>query len=131
MPLLCPYIMDLLPKRFKVGIIDICLIEFHKCYNQTTWINSTSYNQSVFIMNPTVITQINLDNLLKEAKEETLLMIENRIDISDSSIITPLEWIANQYPEIAEDCNQCLMELIKEQLTLNNEQSEVEIINEF
>ncbi|MDJ0578585.1 hypothetical protein [Crocosphaera sp.] len=82
-------------------------------------------------MNPTVITQINLDNLLKEAKQETLLMIENRIDISDSSIITPLEWIANQYPEIAEDCNQCLMELIKEQLTLNNEQSEVEIINEF
>lgn len=82
-------------------------------------------------MNPTVITQINLDNLLKEAKQETLLMIENRIDISDSSIVTPLEWIANQYPEIAEDCNQCLMKLIKEQLTLNSEQSEAEIINEF
>ena len=82
-------------------------------------------------MNPTLITKINLENLLKEAIKETLLMSENGIDISDNAIITPLEWIGNQYPEIAERCNQCLIELIKEQMNLNINQAQPEIINEF
>ena len=42
-------------------------------------------------MNPTLIPKINLENLLKEARKETLLMIEDGIDISDNSVITPLE----------------------------------------
>ncbi|MGI0483621.1 hypothetical protein ACN4EE_22925 [Geminocystis sp. CENA526] len=58
-------------------------------------------------MNQTIIPQINLENLVNSAKQETLLMIENGIDIGDSSIVTPLESTANQYPEIAELCNQC------------------------
>jgi hypothetical protein len=71
-------------------------------------------------MNHTLITKINLDNLLSEARIETLWMIENEIDISDNSVITPLEWIANQYPEIAERCNQCLLGLIKEQINIKS-----------
>jgi len=80
-------------------------------------------------MNQTIITQINLENLVNSAKQETQLMIENGIDISDSSIITPLESTANQYPEIAELCNQFLIELIREQMI--SYQDEPEIINEF
>ena len=80
-------------------------------------------------MNRAIITEINLENLLKEARQETLLMIKNGIDISDNSIITPLEWTANQYPEIAERCNQYLIELIEEQMT--SHQDNPEIINEF
>jgi hypothetical protein len=82
-------------------------------------------------MNQAVIIEINLENLLKEARQETILMIENEIDISDNSIITPLEWTANQYPEIAERCNQYLMELIKEHKNLTSHQDNLEIINEF
>jgi|GEM_PF-2287343 len=82
-------------------------------------------------MNQTIITEINLENLLKEARVETLLMIESGIDISDKSIITPLEWTANQYPEIAERCNQCLIELIKEQMKSASHQDKPEIINKF
>jgi L-ribulose-5-phosphate 3-epimerase UlaE len=82
-------------------------------------------------MNQTIIAEINLENLLKEAKQETFLMIENGIDISDNSIITPLEWTANQYPEIAERCNQCLIELIQEQMSLTSDRDNLETINEF
>ena len=82
-------------------------------------------------MNQSIITEINLENLLKEAKQETILMIKNGIDIRDHSIITPLEWTANQYPEIAERCNQCLIELIDEQMSLTSHQDKPKIINEF
>lgn len=67
------------------------------------------------MMNPPLITEINLENWLLEAKQETLAMIDQGIDISDRCVVTPLEWTANQYPEIAERCNQCLMDLITEQ----------------
>ncbi|WP_017295026.1 hypothetical protein [Geminocystis herdmanii] len=80
-------------------------------------------------MNQTIITKINLENLVKSAKQETELMLENGIDINDNSIITPLESIANQYPEIAQLCNQLLIELIREHMI--NYQNEPEIINEF
>ena len=82
-------------------------------------------------MNQTAITEINLENLLKEAEQETLLMIENGIDMSDNSIITPLEWTANQYPEISERCNHCLIKLIEEQMGLTSYQTKPETINEF
>lgn len=81
------------------------------------------------IMNQTIITKISLENLVKSAKQETELMLENGIDISDNSIITPLESTANQYPEIAELCNQFLIELIREHMI--SYQDEPEIINEF
>ncbi|OUL29743.1 amino acid adenylation protein [Nostoc sp. T09] len=36
-------------------------------------------------------------------------------DISDSCAVTSLEWYANKYPEIAERCNNALLELIEKQ----------------
>lgn len=83
------------------------------------------------MMNPPLITEINLENCLEEAKQETLAMILQGIDISDRSVVTPLEWTANQYPEIAERCNQCLMELMTEQPKMMDDQASSEIINEF
>ncbi|OKH16773.1 amino acid adenylation protein [Fischerella major NIES-592] len=35
--------------------------------------------------------------------------------MSDPSVVTSLEWYANKYPEIAELCNNALMELIDKQ----------------
>jgi hypothetical protein len=43
-------------------------------------------------------------------------MIESEIDLSDPSIITPLEALANEYPEMASTCNSILLELISEQI---------------
>ncbi|KYC42888.1 amino acid adenylation protein [Scytonema hofmannii PCC 7110] len=34
------------------------------------------------------------------------------IDLSDPCVVTSLGWYANKYPEIAERCNQALLELI-------------------
>ncbi|TVP64164.1 MAG: amino acid adenylation protein [Nodularia sp. (in: Bacteria)] len=35
--------------------------------------------------------------------------------MSDPCVFTDLEWIANKYPEMAERCNNTLLELIKKQ----------------
>jgi hypothetical protein len=59
---------------------------------------------------------IDLNLVLEKAKAETIAMIESEIDISDSSIITPLEALANEYPEMASTCNSILLELINEQI---------------
>ncbi|MTJ52250.1 amino acid adenylation protein [Anabaena sp. UHCC 0253] len=37
--------------------------------------------------------------------------------MSDPAGVTELEWIANKYPEIAERCNEALLELIEKQAT--------------
>lgn len=78
-----------------------------------------------------MLKTINLQDLLKGANQETLAMMEQGIDISDPSIITPLEAIANQYPDIAFECNQVLMALVKEQINLISQQPPHEIVNEF
>jgi len=36
-------------------------------------------------------------------------------DLSDPYVVTSLEWYVNKYPEIAERCNNALMELIDKQ----------------
>ena len=59
---------------------------------------------------------IDLNLVLEEAKAETIAMIESEIDLSDPSIITPLEALANEYPEMASTCNSVLLELISEQI---------------
>lgn len=74
---------------------------------------------------------INLQDLLSNAKLQTQVMMEHLIDLSDPSVITPLESTANQYPEIALECNQILIELVKQQMNLMNFLSEPEIQNEF
>lgn len=58
---------------------------------------------------------VNLDGIFNLALEETTQLIEHGLDISDPCIVTSLEWCANKYPEIAERCNNALMELIEKQ----------------
>lgn len=58
---------------------------------------------------------VNLDGIFNLALEETTQLIEHGLDISDPCIVTSLEWYANKYPEIAERCNNALMELIEKQ----------------
>jgi hypothetical protein len=58
---------------------------------------------------------IDLDAIFKQALEETIQMIQLGIDISEPCVVTSLEWYANKYPEIAERCNNTLMELIEKQ----------------
>lgn len=82
-------------------------------------------------MNQATTKVINFRDLLLLAKQETLAMSKQGMDISDPSIVTPLEATANQYPEIAPDCNQSLMELVKEQMNLVTQPSPPEIVNEF
>jgi len=59
---------------------------------------------------------IDLNLVLEEAKAETIAMIESEIDLSDPSIITPLEALANEYPDMASTYNSILLELINEQI---------------
>lgn len=61
---------------------------------------------------------INLQDLFVKARLETVAMSEEGIDISDPSLVTPLEVLANDYPEIAESCNQSLLELVQQQLNV-------------
>ncbi len=65
-------------------------------------------------MSQAITKIINLQELLSSAIQETIAMTSRGIDISDPSVITPLEWTANQYPEIAPSCNESLIELVKE-----------------
>jgi len=58
---------------------------------------------------------IDLNLVLEQAKAETIAMAESKIDLSDPSIITPLEALANEYPEMATTCNSILLNLISEQ----------------
>ncbi len=76
-----------------------------------------------------LITKTQFEQLITSAQTET--MIKQNIDISDPCLITPLEELANQYPEIAEKCNQILLELIKQQMTVIFKINSIKIINEF
>ena len=59
---------------------------------------------------------IDLNLVLEQAKVETIAMMESEINLSDPSIITPLEALANEYPEMASTCNSILLDLIQEQI---------------
>ena len=73
-----------------------------------------------------------LQDAIAVAIEETRQMMAAGIDISDSCVVTPLEWTANKYPEIAEYCNQYLMELLAEQIEeIKNLTSEEQIVDNF
>lgn len=82
-------------------------------------------------MSQAITKNINFQDLLNLAKRETQKMMEQGIDISDCSIVTPLESTANQYPEIASDCNHSLMELVQQQLDLLARQEQSQMVNEF
>lgn len=82
-------------------------------------------------MTQAITKSINLQEKLNAARQETQEMSEQGIDISDPSLVTPLESIANQYPEIADVCNQLLIELVQQQMRELFHQEESQFVNEF
>jgi hypothetical protein len=58
---------------------------------------------------------IDLDAIFNHALQETEDGMKLGFDISEPCLVTPLEWYANKYPEIAERCNKALLELIDKQ----------------
>lgn len=82
-------------------------------------------------MNQALTQTINLQNLWYQAQFETLTMKEQGMDISDPSLVTPLEVVANDYPEIADLCNQSLRELIQEQQKASEVEKPLDIVPEF
>ncbi|MFM5980285.1 MAG: hypothetical protein ACKO9I_07090 [Sphaerospermopsis kisseleviana] len=58
---------------------------------------------------------IDFEGIFNLALQHTEELINMWIDISDPSGVTELEWIANKYPEIAERCNEALLELVEKQ----------------
>ncbi|BAZ32462.1 hypothetical protein NIES4074_49680 [Cylindrospermum sp. NIES-4074] len=62
---------------------------------------------------------IDFEGIFNLAFKHTEELIELGFDISDPCGVTELEWTANKYPEIAERCNNALLELIEKQAKLN------------
>ncbi|WP_254445284.1 hypothetical protein [Anabaena sp. UHCC 0204] len=60
---------------------------------------------------------VDLNAIFNLAIKETEELIKLGFDISDPCIVTPLGWYANKYPEIAERCNEALLELSDKQAT--------------
>jgi hypothetical protein len=58
---------------------------------------------------------VDLNGIFNRAIKETEEMMKLGFDISDPCIVTPLGWYANKYPEIAERCNEALLEMIEKQ----------------
>jgi hypothetical protein len=57
-----------------------------------------------------------LGEVVNLAVQQTRQLMELGIDISDPCVVTPLEEMVENYPEIAEYCNDILIELVKEQM---------------
>lgn len=75
-----------------------------------------------------------LEKLINVAVEQTRKLMELGIDISDPFMVTSLELIAEDCPEIAEYCNDRLIELVKEQMNqMKNSLPDVneEVLDEF
>ena len=83
------------------------------------------------IMSQAITKNINLQQTIDTAIQETQEMMQQEIDISDPSVVTPLESIANQYPEISPQCNQLLMELVQQQIKQLSGQESPQLTNEF
>jgi hypothetical protein len=58
---------------------------------------------------------VDLNAICNLAIKETEELIKLAFDISDPCIVTPLVWYVNKYSEIAEHCNEALLELIDNQ----------------
>jgi len=52
-----------------------------------------------------------LAKILNQAIRETTALMEAGFDITDPSVVTPLGWTANKYPEIAGQCNQAITKI--------------------
>jgi hypothetical protein len=78
-----------------------------------------------------VIQAHQLKDLVELARQQTKEMIAQGIDIGDPCVITPLESTANQYPEMSEDCNRYLIQLVQEQIQLMSQLPDNEAVPEF
>ena len=75
-----------------------------------------------------------LEKVVNIAVEQTRKWMELGIDISDPCLVTPLEEMADNYPAIAEYCNDILIEMVKEQMNqIKNSSPDInkEILYEF
>lgn len=75
-----------------------------------------------------------VEGVVNIAVEQTRQWIELGIDISDPCVVTPLEETAENYPEIAEYCNDRLIEMVQEQMNkIKNSFPDIneEILDEF
>ena len=52
-----------------------------------------------------------LASVIERAIQETTELVAAGFDITDPSVVTPLGWTANEYPEIAEQCNQAIAKI--------------------
>jgi len=69
-----------------------------------------------------------VEGVVNKAVEQTRKWMELGIDISDPCVVTPLEEMADNYPEIAEYCNDLLIEMVKEQM--NQRKNSLPDVNE-
>ncbi|MEG5138680.1 hypothetical protein QUB52_17285 [Microcoleus sp. A6-C6] len=75
-----------------------------------------------------------VEGVVNKAVEQTRKWMELGIDISDPCVVTPLEEMADNYPEIAEYCNDLLIEMVKEQMNqIKNSSPDInkEMLDEF
>ncbi len=84
-----------------------------------------------FFLRTMTLKTIDLNLVLEQAKAETITMMESELNLSDPSIITPLEALANEYPEIAPTCNSILLELISKQVHSSSVVAQQETAIEF
>jgi len=82
-------------------------------------------------MHQAITISINLQEALNAAIIQTQEMMRQGVDISDHCIVTPLESIANQYPDISSQCNQLLIDLVQQQMKELSHQEESQVANEF
>jgi hypothetical protein len=69
---------------------------------------------------------VDLDGIFNYAVEQTEQMLEHGLYLTEPCLVTPLGWYANKYPEIAERCNNALMELIKKQAAMYPELANID-----
>lgn len=67
---------------------------------------------------------IDFEGIFNLAVQKTEELIKLGFDISEPCLVTPLEWYANKFPEIAERCNNALLKLIEENPTIINPELE-------
>ncbi|AFZ25168.1 hypothetical protein Cylst_2997 [Cylindrospermum stagnale PCC 7417] len=63
---------------------------------------------------------IDFEGIFNLAVQETEELIKLGFDISEPCLVTPIEWYANRFPEIAKRCNNALLKLIEENPTIIN-----------
>jgi hypothetical protein len=88
-------------------------IENEFIYNLTDTIDEQLKDESEYEYDDVdlALKRNTLANILNQAIRETTELMEAGFDITDPSVVTPLGWTANKYPEIAGQCNQAITKI--------------------